>query len=73
MKLRLDSDGFRKDIRTKRLMEMEEGLRDAAKKIEISPATLSRCENGKIPDLLTYAKLCRWLKISLDKHIKLSK
>ena len=40
------------------------GLRDTAKEIGVSPATLSRIENGKQPDLLTFEKLCRWLEIS---------
>jgi transcriptional regulator with XRE-family HTH domain len=39
------------------------GLRDASKIIGISPATLSRIENGKIPDLETFGKLCKWLEL----------
>ena len=39
------------------------GLREAAKIIGISPATLSRIENGKIPDLDTFSKLCKWLEL----------
>src|SRR5436309_4556977 len=37
----------------KLLMERrgEEGIREFAKKLGISPATLSRIENGKLPDL----------------------
>jgi transcriptional regulator with XRE-family HTH domain len=37
------------------------GLRIAAQEIGISPATLSRVENGKVPDLETFGKICRWL------------
>lgn len=74
MKLIYDSDSLRKDIRTKRLIEMEGGnLRTAAKKAGVSVSTLCRVENGKIPDLMTYAKVCAWLGISMDKHIKKSK
>ena len=40
------------------------GLRDTAPEIGVSAATLSRIENGKQPDLLTFEKLCRWLEIS---------
>lgn len=40
------------------------GVRDAAKEIGISPATLSRIENGKQPDLATFEKLCQWLEMS---------
>lgn len=39
------------------------GLRDTAKEVGISPATLSRVEHGNIPDLETFAKICRWLQI----------
>lgn len=37
------------------------GVRDTAKEVGISPATLSRVENGKIPDLETFCKICAWL------------
>ncbi len=37
------------------------GIREAAKEIGISPATLSRVENKKIPDLETFGKICKWL------------
>ena len=40
------------------------GVRDAAGEIGVSAATLSRIENGKQPDLLTFEKLCRWLDVS---------
>ena len=39
------------------------GIREIAREIGISPATLSRVENGKLPDLETFSKVCRWLKI----------
>jgi transcriptional regulator with XRE-family HTH domain len=41
----------------------ERGIREVAKEIGISPATLSRIETGKQPDLDTFAKLCGWLQI----------
>lgn len=37
------------------------GIREAAKEVGISPATLSRVENRKVPDLETFGKICRWL------------
>ena len=37
------------------------GIREAAKEAQISPATLSRVENGKVPDLETFGKICKWL------------
>jgi transcriptional regulator with XRE-family HTH domain len=42
----------------------EEGIREFAKKLGISPATLSRIENGKLPDLETFSKICD--KLGLD-------
>lgn len=39
------------------------GIRAAAADIEVSPATLSRVENGHLPDLATFAKICRWLDV----------
>ena len=37
------------------------GVRQAAKEIGIPSATLSRIENGQVPDLETFAKICSWL------------
>ena len=40
-----------------------QGLRAAAVEIGTSAPTLSRIEGGKMPDLQTFIKLCRWLEI----------
>jgi len=37
------------------------GVRAAAAEVGISPATFSRIENGHMPDLETFAKICKWL------------
>lgn len=37
------------------------GVREAAKEIGVSSATLSRVENNKVPDLATFGKICAWL------------
>lgn len=40
----------------------EKVLRDAAKEIGgISPSTLSRIEQGHVPDVETFIKICQWL------------
>ena len=39
------------------------GIRAAAEEAGVSPATLSRVENGNVPDLATFAKICRWLEV----------
>jgi transcriptional regulator with XRE-family HTH domain len=38
------------------------GLRAAAGEIGISPTTLSRIENGHVPDVATLNKICIWLE-----------
>jgi transcriptional regulator with XRE-family HTH domain len=38
-----------------------DGVRAAAASIGVSPATLSRIENGHLPDLETFRRLCEWL------------
>jgi transcriptional regulator with XRE-family HTH domain len=38
-------------------------LRETAREIGIGPATLMRVESGRTPDLETFGKLCKWLKI----------
>lgn len=41
-----------------------QGLRAAAQEIgEISASTLSRVEQGNVPDLDTFIRLCRWLGV----------
>ncbi len=37
------------------------GVRAAAEDVGISSATFSRIENGHMPDLATFAKICAWL------------
>ena len=39
------------------------GIREVAAEIGISYATLSRIENGKVPDLETFSKICKWLEL----------
>lgn len=44
-------------------------VREAAADIGISPATVSRVENGKTPDIFTLAKLCWWMGFSVEQAI----
>ena len=39
------------------------GIRATARAIGLSPATLSRVENGQLPDLANFTKLCQWLEL----------
>jgi transcriptional regulator with XRE-family HTH domain len=61
------------NIDTRKLSEMlrskreGRGLREVAKEIgDVSPSTLSRIEQGNLPDIETYVKLCRWLEVSTE-------
>lgn len=47
------------------------GLRDIAQEMgNMSPATLSRIENGKMLDVETFLALCDWLQVSPQQFIK---
>jgi transcriptional regulator with XRE-family HTH domain len=39
------------------------GVRATAAEVGVSPATLSRVENGHMPDLETFARICKWLDV----------
>lgn len=46
------------------------GLREIAKEIgDVSAATISRVEKGKVPDVDTFIKICKWLGTSTDTFI----
>lgn len=48
----------------------KKGLRDTAIEIgNISPATLSRVEQGNLPDVDTFIKICKWLGVSTETFI----
>jgi transcriptional regulator with XRE-family HTH domain len=38
-------------------------LREAARDIGISAPTLMRIESGRVPDVETFGKVCKWLKV----------
>lgn len=40
------------------------GIRATARQIGLSPATLSRVENGRLPDLDNFTRICRWLDVN---------
>lgn len=41
----------------------QRGIREVAGEVGVSPATLSRVERGKMPDLETFRKICKWLRV----------
>lgn len=59
----LDTLKFSEMIKSKR---GKTGLRQLAAEIGVSASTLSRVEQGNLPDIDTYIKLCEWLEVSTD-------
>ncbi len=48
------------------------GLREVAAEVGTSAPTLSRIESGKMPDLQTFGKLCRWLSVDPSSLLGIS-
>ncbi len=67
MNTSLDTQRFSDMIKSKR---GNKGLRVLASEIGISASTLSRIEQGNLPDIDTYLKLCEWLEVSTDYFTK---
>jgi transcriptional regulator with XRE-family HTH domain len=63
-----NNKGFSKAIKLKR-KALKISLRDI-QDLDVSIATISRIENENTPDLITYAKICKWLGEPLDKFFK---
>ena len=59
----LDTKKFSEMIKSKR---GNIGLRALATEIGISASTLSRIEQGNLPDIDTYLRLCNWLEVSSE-------
>ena len=66
-----DSESLKKDLRLKRIIELELNMDECSKNIGISKATLSRIENGSMPDLLTFFKIVKWLEKDIKEYVKL--
>jgi DNA-binding Xre family transcriptional regulator len=69
MNQRFDETGFSLALKTKRIIEKDMGLRDAAKIIGVSSSTLSRMENCKKSDLDSVIIVCNWLRLPLSQFI----
>lgn len=68
MRYQLNIDRLATLARSKR---GSKGLRVTAKEIgSVSTSTLSRVENGKMPDMETFLALCSWLEVSPATLIK---
>ena len=49
------------------------GIREFAKQLGISPATLSRVEHGNLPDIETFTKICNGLDLEPSSFLQISK
>ena len=48
----------------------DKGLRAVSEEIgNVSAATLSRIEQGKVPDVDTFIRICKWLQVPTDTFI----
>lgn len=65
-----DSEAIKRDLRYKRIIELEISMDICCKQIGISKPTLSRIENGNMPDLLTFFKILKWLGKDVKEYIK---
>jgi transcriptional regulator with XRE-family HTH domain len=50
----------------------DQGVRAAAEEIGVSAATLSRVENGYLPDLENFRRICKWLDIDPNQILGFS-
>ncbi len=71
MESTLNSELLASMIKSKR---GKKGLREVATEIskeigDVSAATLSRIEQGKLPDVETFIKICKWLNVATDEFI----
>lgn len=67
MQSTLNTDLLASMLKNKRA---DKGLRAVADEIGgVSAATLSRIEQGKIPDVATFIKICNWLNETTDTFI----
>lgn len=64
-----DKESFRKDIKYKRVIQLEISLDACCKQIGISKPTLVRLEQGSIPDLFTFFKVLNWLNVDAEVYI----
>lgn len=73
MKHYFNSELFAKKIKTKRIIELNIGLREVSKKTKVSPATICRLENDAIPEMETFLKMCNWLGSDPKEFIQTKK
>lgn len=64
-----DKKYFSERVKAKRWRERT-SLREVSIETGVSAPTLSRMENENLPDIETFAKLCKWMKVNPGKFFK---
>ncbi len=64
-----DRESLKRDLKTKRVIDLGVSMEVCSKQIGVSKPTLSRIENGNMPDLITFFKIIRWLGSDAKKYI----
>ena len=70
--LKFNHDLFRKDLITKRVIDIGITIRQAAAIADVSASTISRIENLKSFDMETFVKLCLWMKTEPSKYFQIT-
>ena len=68
-----DNNELRKAVASHRIINLNISLREAAKLANVSPATLSRIENGKHIDFDSFAKICLWMQSEPTQFFKVTR
>ena len=66
--MKFNNNKFSKDLKSIR-QDLGVGVRGLIG-LDVSHSTISRLENGKLPDILTYAKICKWMDKPLETYFK---
>jgi transcriptional regulator with XRE-family HTH domain len=66
-----ENEAFGEAVKAKRT-KLKMGVR-GLKDIGVSAATVSRIENGNLPDIITYMKLCAWLNKPMSAFVSKTK
>jgi transcriptional regulator with XRE-family HTH domain len=66
--MKFDQEKFRRDIISKRVIELDLSMDEASQQIGISKATISRIENKKTIDIDTFALCCTWLGVGTQNY-----
>lgn len=70
--MRFSPEQLRKDIQAKRIDDKKISMDKACVEIGVTKGTLSRAENEKGIDLVTFAKICTWLKSNPARYFRLT-